>query len=122
MEPQSCLKGFQHIHLHQGSEIVDKHNVTIFYTAPTAIRALMGLGNEYVNKTNRSSLRILGTVGEPINPEAWKWYHDVVGNKKCPVIDTWWQTETGATLISPIAGTTPLKPGSATLPFLELNQ
>ena len=77
----------------------------------------MGLGNEYVNKTNRSSLRILGTVGEPINPQAWKWYYDVVGNKKCPVIDTWWQTETGATLISPIAGTTPLKPGSATLPF-----
>ncbi len=101
-------------------EIVDKHNVTIFYTAPTAIRALMGLGNEYVNKTNRSSLRILGTVGEPINPEAWKWYHDVVGNKKCPVIDTWWQTETGATLISPIAGTTPLKPGSATLPFFGI--
>jgi len=101
-------------------EIVDKHNVTIFYTAPTAIRALMGLGNEYVNKTNRSSLRILGTVGEPINPEAWKWYYDVVGNKKCPVIDTWWQTETGATLISPIAGTTPLKPGSATLPFFGI--
>ena len=101
-------------------EIVDKHNVTIFYTAPTAIRALMGLGNEYVNKTKRSSLRILGTVGEPINPEAWKWYYDIVGNKKCPVIDTWWQTETGATLISPIAGTTPLKPGSATLPFFGI--
>ena len=98
-------------------EIVDKFQVNIFYTAPTAIRALMGLGEDFVKKTDRSSLRILGTVGEPINPEAWKWYHEIVGKKKCPVIDTWWQTETGATLISPIAGTTPLKPGSATLPF-----
>ncbi len=98
-------------------EVIDKFKVNIFYTAPTAIRALMGLGDDFVNKTNRSSLRILGTVGEPINPEAWKWYYEVVGKKKCPVIDTWWQTETGATLISPIAGTTPLKPGSATLPF-----
>ena len=77
----------------------------------------MGLGDEFVTKSKRSSLRILGTVGEPINPEAWKWYYEVVGGKNCPVIDTWWQTETGATLISPIAGTTPLKPGSATLPF-----
>ena len=98
-------------------EIIDKFNVTIFYTAPTAIRALMGLGDELVRTTKRSSLRILGTVGEPINPEAWKWYYEVVGDEKCPIIDTWWQTETGATLISPIAGTTPLKPGSATLPF-----
>ncbi len=98
-------------------EVVDKFNVNIFYTAPTAIRALMGLGNEFVETTKRSSLRILGTVGEPINPEAWKWYYEVVGGKKCPVIDTWWQTETGAALISPVAGTTPLKPGSATLPF-----
>ena len=98
-------------------QIVDKFKVTIFYTAPTAIRALMGLGNEHVISTKRTSLKILGTVGEPINPEAWKWYHEIVGNKKCPVIDTWWQTETGAALISPIAGTTPLKPGSATLPF-----
>ncbi len=97
--------------------IVDKFNVSIFYTAPTAIRALMGLGDEFVTKSKRSSLRILGTVGEPINPEAWKWYYEIVGGKNCPVIDTWWQTETGATLISPIAGTTPLKPGSATLPF-----
>ena len=101
-------------------EIVDKYDVNIFYTAPTAIRALMGLGNDFVEKTDRSSLRILGTVGEPINPEAWKWYYEIVGNKKCPVIDTWWQTETGATLISPIAGTTPLKPGSATLPFFGI--
>ena len=77
----------------------------------------MGLGDDFVKKTNRSSLRILGTVGEPINPEAWKWYYDIVGEGKCPVIDTWWQTETGAALISPITGTTPLKPGSATLPF-----
>ncbi len=98
-------------------DIVDKFNVSIFYTAPTAIRALMGLGDKFVTKSKRSSLRILGTVGEPINPEAWKWYYEVVGDKKCPVIDTWWQTETGAALISPIAGTTPLKPGSATLPF-----
>ena len=101
-------------------EIVDKFKVTIFYTAPTAIRALMGLGDKLVRKTKRSSLRILGTVGEPINPEAWKWYYEIVGDKKCPIIDTWWQTETGATLISPIAGTTPLKPGSATLPFFGI--
>ncbi len=98
-------------------EIVEKFKVNIFYTAPTAIRALMGLGEKFVKKTDRSSLRILGTVGEPINPEAWKWYYDIVGEGRCPVIDTWWQTETGAALISPIAGTTPLKPGSATLPF-----
>ncbi|MBS91856.1 MAG: acetate--CoA ligase [Rickettsiales bacterium] len=98
-------------------EIVDKFKVSIFYTAPTAIRALMGLGEEFVKKTDRSSLRILGSVGEPINPEAWKWYYDIVGEGRCPVIDTWWQTETGGALISPIAGTTPLKPGSATLPF-----
>ena len=98
-------------------EVIDKFKVNIFYTAPTAIRALMGLGDDFVKKTNRSSLRILGTVGEPINPEAWKWYYDIVGEGRCPVIDTWWQTETGAALISPITGTTPLKPGSATLPF-----
>jgi len=102
-------------------EIVDKFNVTIFYTAPTAIRALMGLGDSYVNKANLSSLRILGTVGEPINPEAWNWYYEIIGKKKCPVVDTWWQTETGGILISPIAGTTPLKPGSATLPFFGVN-
>ena len=77
----------------------------------------MGLGNNFVKNTSRSSLRILGTVGEPINPEAWKWYYEVVGDKKCPIVDTWWQTETGACLISPISGSTPLKPGSATLPF-----
>jgi acetyl-CoA synthetase len=98
-------------------EVIDKFHVNIFYTAPTAIRALMGLGDDFVKKTKRSSLRILGTVGEPINPEAWKWYYDIVGEGRCPVIDTWWQTETGAALISPITGTTPLKPGSATLPF-----
>ena len=101
-------------------QVVDKFKVNIFYTAPTAIRALMGLGDEPVNKCNLSSLRVLGSVGEPINPEAWKWYYEVVGKKKCPVIDTWWQTETGAALISPIAGTTPLKPGSATLPFFGI--
>ena len=98
-------------------QVIDKFKVNIFYTAPTAIRALMGLGDKLVKKCNLSSLRILGSVGEPINPEAWKWYHEVVGKKKCPVIDTWWQTETGGILISPISGTTPLKPGSATLPF-----
>ena len=98
-------------------QIVEKFKVNIFYTAPTAIRALMGLGDSYVKKFDVSSLKVLGSVGEPINPEAWKWYHEVVGGKKCPVVDTWWQTETGGILISPIAGTTPLKPGSATLPF-----
>ena len=98
-------------------EICDKHNISIFYTAPTAIRALMAQGNDPVTKTNRNSLRILGTVGEPINPEAWDWYYSVVGKSKCEVIDTWWQTETGSVLISPIAGITPTKPGSATLPF-----
>ena len=98
-------------------EVVDKHKVTIFYTAPTAIRALMGMGDKFVNSTSRESLRILGTVGEPINPEAWKWYHDKIGKGKCPIVDTYWQTETGATLISPFASATPTKPGSATLPF-----
>ena len=98
-------------------EVIDKFKVTIFYTAPTAIRALMGLGNDLLKSTKRDTLRIIGTVGEPINPEAWKWYFEFVGKKKCPVIDTWWQTETGGILISPIAGVTPLKPGSATLPF-----
>ena len=98
-------------------EICDKYNVSVFYTAPTAIRALMAQGNEPVLKTSRKSLRVLGTVGEPINPEAWQWYFDVVGNSSCDVIDTWWQTETGSVLISPIAGITPPKPGSATLPF-----
>jgi acetyl-CoA synthetase len=98
-------------------EICDKYEITIFYTAPTAIRALMAQGDDPVLKTNRNSLRILGTVGEPINPEAWDWYYKVVGQSKCEVIDTWWQTETGSVLISPIAGVTPAKPGSATLPF-----
>ena len=98
-------------------EICDKYKVNIFYTAPTAIRALMSQGNDPVLKTKRSSLRVLGTVGEPINPEAWEWYYKVVGNSSCDVVDTWWQTETGSVLISPIAGITPMKPGSATLPF-----
>ena len=98
-------------------EICDKYEVNIFYTAPTAIRALMSQGDDPVLKTKRNSLRILGTVGEPINPEAWEWYYKVVGNSSCDVIDTWWQTETGSVLISPIAGITPMKPGSATLPF-----
>ena len=97
--------------------ICDKHNVTIFYTAPTAIRALMREGSGPVQKTNRSTLRILGTVGEPINPEAWLWYYNVVGEGRCPIVDTWWQTETGGILITPLPGATALKPGSATRPF-----
>lgn len=98
-------------------QVVDKHKVNIFYTAPTAIRALMGAGDEPVTRTSRASLRILGSVGEPINPEAWEWYFHVVGNERCPIVDTWWQTETGAIMITPIPGVTELKPGSATLPF-----
>jgi acetyl-CoA synthetase len=98
-------------------EVCDKHNVNIFYTAPTAIRALMRDGDEPVKKTSRKSLRLLGSVGEPINPEAWRWYYDVVGEGRCPIVDTWWQTETGGILISPLPGATDLKPGSATLPF-----
>ena len=98
-------------------QICDKFEVNVFYTAPTAIRALMAKGNEPVLKTKRNSLRVLGTVGEPINPEAWQWYYEIVGNSSCDIIDTWWQTETGSVLISPIAGITPVKPGSATLPF-----
>jgi len=98
-------------------EVVDKHQVNTFYTAPTAIRALMGAGNEHVTKTSRNSLKLLGTVGEPINPEAWQWYYDVVGDSRCPIVDTWWQTETGGILISALPGAIDLKPGSATLPF-----
>jgi acetyl-CoA synthetase len=98
-------------------EVVDKHKVNIFYTAPTAIRALMQAGDGPVKKTSRKTLKVLGTVGEPINPEAWEWYYRVVGDNRCPVIDTWWQTETGGTLIAPLPGATALKPGSATLPF-----
>jgi acetyl-CoA synthetase len=98
-------------------EVIDKHQVTLFYTAPTAIRALMREGEEPVKRTSRKSLRLLGSVGEPINPEAWRWYYDVVGDARCPVVDTWWQTETGGIMISPLPGATDLKPGSATLPF-----
>ena len=101
-------------------QIVDKHSINIFYTAPTAIRALMAQGNSYVNSTSRKSLRILGTVGEPINPEAWEWYYRIVGEQRCPVVDTWWQTETGGILITPLPGATALKPGSATLPFFGI--
>ena len=98
-------------------EVIDKHQVEIFYTAPTALRALMRDGDEPVKRTSRTSLRLLGTVGEPINPEAWLWYHRVVGEDRCPIVDTWWQTETGACLVSPLPGATPLKPGSATKPL-----
>ncbi|WP_147652930.1 acetate--CoA ligase [Vulcaniibacterium gelatinicum] len=98
-------------------EVVDRHRVTLFYTAPTAIRALMREGEAPVQRTSRASLRLLGTVGEPINPEAWRWYHEVVGDGRCPVVDTWWQTETGGILIAPLPGATDLKPGSATRPL-----
>jgi acetyl-CoA synthetase len=98
-------------------EVIDKHKVNIFYTAPTAIRSLMGAGEGPVKQTSRASLRLLGSVGEPINPEAWEWYHRVVGDQRCPIVDTWWQTETGGILITPLPGATALKPGSATLPF-----
>jgi acetyl-CoA synthetase len=101
-------------------QVIDKHQVNTFYTAPTAIRALMGAGDDFVNKTSRSSLRILGTVGEPINPEAWEWYYNVVGNGNCPVVDTWWQTETGGHMITPLPYATALKPGSASKPFFGI--
>ena len=101
-------------------EVCDKHKVNIFYTAPTAIRALMQAGDEPVKKTSRKSLRLLGSVGEPINPEAWEWYHRVVGDDRCPIVDTWWQTETGGIMITPLPGATKLKPGSATRPFFGI--
>lgn len=103
-------------------DICDKHKVNIFYTAPTAIRAIAKEGDELVNKRDLSSLRLLGTVGEPINPEAWLWYHRVVGHENCPIVDTWWQTETGGIMITPLPGATRTKPGSATRPFLEFNR
>jgi acetyl-CoA synthetase len=101
-------------------QVCDKHKVNIFYTAPTAIRALMREGDGPVKKTSRASVRLLGTVGEPINPEAWLWYYNVVGDKRCPIVDTWWQTETGGILISPLPGATKLKPGSATKPLFGI--
>ncbi len=101
-------------------QVVDKHQVNIFYTAPTALRALMGQGNAFVEKTSRKSLKLLGTVGEPINPEAWEWYYHVIGEERCPIVDTWWQTETGGILITPLPGATKLKPGSATRPFFGI--
>jgi acetyl-CoA synthetase len=98
-------------------EVIDKHKVNTFYTAPTAIRALMQAGDGPVKKTSRASLKLLGTVGEPINPKAWLWYHKVIGGERCPIVDTWWQTETGCIMITPLAGITETKPGSATTPF-----
>jgi acetyl-CoA synthetase len=98
-------------------QVVDRHNVQTIFTAPTALRALMRDGDEFVAKTSRKSLKLLGTVGEPINPEAWRWYHKVVGEGRCPIVDTWWQTETGGALIAPLPGATDLKPGSATKPL-----
>ncbi len=102
-------------------QVVDKHKVNTFYTAPTALRALMGAGDEFVEKCSLKSLRLLGSVGEPINPEAWEWYYNVVGKKKCPIVDTWWQTETGGIMISPLPGATKMKPGSATRPFFGVD-
>ncbi|MDA0241082.1 MAG: acetate--CoA ligase, partial [Proteobacteria bacterium] len=101
-------------------QVVDKHNVNILYTAPTALRALMQQGNDPVTKTSRKSLRLLGSVGEPINPEAWEWYYHIVGEGRCPIVDTWWQTETGGICITPLPGATMLKPGSATRPFFGI--
>ena len=98
-------------------DVVDRHQVTLFYTAPTAIRAIASKGDDFVKKYKRSSLRLLGSVGEPINPEAWRWYYEVVGDSRCPIVDTWWQTETGGILLTPLPGATPMKPGSATFPF-----
>ncbi|MBT5330641.1 MAG: acetate--CoA ligase, partial [Porticoccaceae bacterium] len=98
-------------------QVCDKHQVNQFYTAPTALRALMGLGDSFVESTSRSSLKLLGTVGEPINPEAWEWYFNIVGERRCPIVDTWWQTETGAHMITPLPGAISMKPGSATRPF-----
>ncbi len=102
-------------------DIIERHKVTVFYTAPTAIRAFMRAGREFVDKHNLSSLRLLGSVGEPINPEAWMWYYEIIGYKKCPIVDTWWQTETGMIMITPLPGVTPLKPGTATLPFFGVD-
>jgi acetyl-CoA synthetase len=102
-------------------DVIDKHKVNIFYTAPTAIRALMGAGDEFVKRSERTSLRLLGSVGEPINPEAWEWYYHTVGEDRSPIVDTWWQTETGGIMISPLPGATDLKPGSATRPFFGVN-
>ena len=102
-------------------QVIDKHQVNIFYTAPTAIRALMSVGDDPVLKTSRSSLRILGSVGEPINPEAWDWYYNVIGEARCPIVDTWWQTETGAIMITPLPGVTDLKPGAASTPFFGVS-
>tara|TARA_R110002072_G_scaffold98034_2_gene215863 strand:+ start:20613 stop:22544 length:1932 start_codon:yes stop_codon:yes gene_type:complete len=102
-------------------QVCDKHQVNIFYTAPTALRALMGQGNDFVTSTSRQSLRLLGSVGEPINPEAWEWYYHIVGDTRCPIVDTWWQTETGGIMITPLPGATALKPGSATRPFFGVN-
>ncbi len=96
-------------------ELIEKYRVTLLYTAPTAIRAFIRWGDEYPNRHDLTSLRLLGTVGEPINPEAWMWYHTVIGGGRCPIVDTWWQTETGAIMITPLPGATPLKPGTATL-------
>ena len=101
--------------------MIERHRVTVFYTAPTAIRAFMQAGRDLVDKHDLSSLRLLGTVGEPINPEAWMWYREVIGGNRCPIVDTWWQTETGMIMITPLPGATPTKPGTATLPFFGVD-
>ncbi|MCA9488263.1 MAG: AMP-binding protein, partial [Nanoarchaeota archaeon] len=101
-------------------DIVDRHNVSTFYTSPTLIRSLMSAGNEYLTSSNRNSLKLLGSVGEPINPAAWNWYHKFIGNSRCPIVDTWWQTETGGIMISPLPGIELQKPGAASLPFFGI--
>ena len=98
-------------------DIIERHRVNILYTAPTAIRAFIKWGEQWPSKHDLSSLRLLGSVGEPINPEAWMWYHRIIGKERCPIVDTWWQTETGAIMITPLPGATPTKPGSGTRPF-----
>ena len=103
-------------------QVIDKHQVNVFYTAPTALRQLMAQGDDYVSRSSRASLHLLGSVGEPINPEAWEWYHRVVGDSRCPIVDTWWQTETGGIMITPLPGATTLKPGSASRPFFGYNR
>ena len=101
-------------------QVIDKHQVNLFYTAPTALRALMKEGNDWVTQHSRATLRLLGTVGEPIKEPEWLWYYNIVGDGRCPIVDTWWQTETGGILMTPLPGATPLKPGSATLPFFAI--
>ena len=121
VQQQLCLKVYLiFLTLEDFGKLLKKYKINLFYTAPTALRALMKEGNHFVTNKNLSSLRLLGTVGEPIKEPEWMWYHEIVGNSKCPIVDTWWQTETGGILISPLPGAIPTKPGSATLPFFGI--